>query len=51
MGAPIVFVYQTNSINQEIQFCCPMCKPTFLADPDKYMKIIKDAKAKAKAKN
>ena len=51
MGPAIEFIYQTNSINQEIKFCCPMCKPTFLGDPDKYMKIIKAAEAKAKAKN
>jgi hypothetical protein len=51
MGEPIVFVYTNNGANQEIKFCCPMCKPKFLADPDKYMKIIHDAEAKAKAKN
>ena len=48
MGPAIEFLYQTNGINQEIKFCCPMCEPTFLGDPDKYMKIIKDAEAKAK---
>lgn len=46
MGKPIVFVYTNNGANQEIKFCCPMCKPKFLKDPDKYMKIIKDAEAK-----
>jgi hypothetical protein len=48
MGAPIVFVYQDSAkgINQEIKFCCPMCKPQFLKNPDKYMKIIRDAEAK-----
>jgi len=52
MGDPVVFIYQTNGINQEIKFCCPMCKPKFLKDPDKYMKVIHDAEAKAKdAKN
>jgi hypothetical protein len=54
MGPPIVFIYQDKAkgINQEIKFCCPMCKPDFLKDPDKYMKIIKAAEAKAKdAKN
>jgi len=53
MGPPIVFIYQDKAkgINQEIKFCCPMCKPKFLADPDKYMKIIKEAEAKAKAKD
>jgi hypothetical protein len=52
MGPPIVFVYQDKAkgINQEIKFCCPMCKPKFLADPDKYMKVIHDAEAKAKDK-
>jgi hypothetical protein len=51
MGAPIVFVYQdaAKGINQEIKFCCPMCKPQFLKDTDKYMKIIQAAEAKAKA--
>ncbi len=44
MGVPIVFVY-TNA-NQEIKFCCPGCKPKFLKDPDRYMKIIKDAQNK-----
>ena len=50
MGEPIVFVYEDKAkgISQEIKFCCPDCKPTFLKDPDKYMKIIKEAEAKAK---
>jgi hypothetical protein len=43
MGDPVVFVYTNKGVNQEIKFCCPMCKPKFLADPDKYMKTIKDA--------
>ena len=53
MGPPIVFIYQDKAtgINQEIKFCCPMCKPKFLADPDKYMKIIHDAEAMTKAKD
>lgn len=52
MGPPVEFIYQTNGINQEIKFCCPMCEPEFLKDPDKYMKIIKAAEAKnEKAKN
>lgn len=46
MGPPVVFVYSNKDVNQEIKFCCPMCKPKFLADPDKYMKIIRDAEAK-----
>ena len=51
MGKPIVFIYRTNGINQEIKFCCSDCPPKFQANPDKYMKIIKDAEAKAKAKD
>ena len=51
MGEPVVFVYTNNGANQEIKFCCPMCKPTFLKEPDKYMKILKEAEAKAKAKD
>jgi len=43
MGDPYVFVYQ----GQEIKFCCSGCKPIFLKDPDKYMKIIQDAEAAA----
>ena len=43
MGEPIEFVYTNNLVNQELKFCCPMCKPKFLADPGKYMKTIKDA--------
>ena len=52
MGDPIVFIYQDKAkgINQEVKFCCPMCKPKFIKEPDKYMKIILDAEAKAKAK-
>ena len=52
MGAPIVFVYQdpAKGINQEIKFCCASCKPDFLKNPDKYLKLIHEAAAKAKAK-
>jgi hypothetical protein len=52
MGDPIVFVYENKEkgINQEIKFCCSSCKPKFLKDPDKYMKIIQDAEKKAKDK-
>jgi hypothetical protein len=45
MGPPIVFIYSNNGVNQEIKFCCPDCKPKFLKDPDKYMKIIRAAEA------
>jgi hypothetical protein len=53
MGEPVVFIYQdaATGINQEVKFCCPMCKPKFLKDPDKYMKTIREAEAKAKAKD
>ena len=54
MGAPIVFVYQdaAKGINQEIKFCCPSCKPQFVKDPEKYLKLIHEAAVKAKgAKN
>ena len=46
MGKPIEFVYTNNGANQEVKFCCPMCQPKFLKDPDKYMKVIKEAEAK-----
>ena len=53
MGDSIVFIYEDKAkgINQEIKFCCPDCKPKFLKDPDKYMKTIQDAEAKAKTKD
>ena len=53
MGDPVVFVYQDKAkgINQEVKFCCSMCKPKFLKDPDKYMKVIQEAEAKAKNKD
>jgi len=44
MGTPVEFVYQ----NQEIKFCCSMCQPKFLKDPDTYMKKIKEAQTSAK---
>jgi hypothetical protein len=46
MGAPIVFIYTNNGANQEIKFCCPMCKGRFLKDADTYMKKIKAAEDK-----
>lgn len=48
MGAPIEFVYTNKAVNQEIKFCCPMCKGRFLNNPDKYMKTITDAEAAQK---
>ena len=50
MGPPVVFIYSNKDVNQEIKFCCPMCKPEFLKNPDKYMKIIKAAETNAPAK-
>jgi hypothetical protein len=47
MGEPIEFIYTNNGANQEIKFCCPMCKSKFLKDPDNYMKKIRDAEAAA----
>jgi hypothetical protein len=48
MGEPVVFVYTNKGVNQEIKFCCPMCKGRFLKDPDTYMKPIMDAEAAQK---
>lgn len=48
MGAPIVFVYTNQGVNQEMKFCCPMCKPTFLKDPDAWLKKMKLAEAAQK---
>jgi YHS domain-containing protein len=44
MGKPYAFVYS----NQVVNLCCPMCKPDFDKDPQKFLKKIQDA---AKAKN
>ena len=43
MGEPIEFVYTNKGANQEIKFCCSMCKGRFLKDADTYMKKIKAA--------
>jgi len=48
MGDPVTFIYTNNGCNQEIKFCCAMCQPKFLKNPDKYLKIIQDAKANQK---
>ena len=48
MGPPIEFVYTNKAVNQEIKFCCPMCKGRFLNEPDKYMKTITEAEAAQK---
>lgn len=44
MGKPYTFVYS----NQTVNLCCPMCKPDFDKDPQKYLKKIEAA---AKSKN
>jgi YHS domain-containing protein len=44
MGAPISIVYQ----GQEFKFCCKDCPPEFQKDPEKYMKKLAEAEAKAK---
>ncbi|HXF09633.1 MAG TPA: hypothetical protein VN625_02535 [Desulfuromonadaceae bacterium] len=44
MGEPVTFVYQ----DQEIKFCCAMCKPKFLNDPNTFLKKINEAAAGAK---
>jgi YHS domain-containing protein len=45
MGKPIITVYK----GQEIKFCCSDCPPKFKKDPDKYMKKLAEAEAKAAA--
>jgi hypothetical protein len=45
MGEPVTYTYK----GQEIKTCCSMCINTIKADPEKYLKIVKDAyKDKAK---
>lgn len=46
MGDPFVYVYK----GQEIKFCCKNCLKDFNKDPQKYIKQINEAAAKAKAK-
>lgn len=45
MGAPVVDYYQ----GEEIQFCCKDCIQDFKKDPEKYLKRLHEAEAKAKA--
>jgi hypothetical protein len=45
MGPPVVFIYTKSGVNQELKFCCPMCKPRFLQAPDKYIKKLHEAEA------
>lgn len=45
MGAPVVEHYQ----GEEVQFCCKDCIQDFKKDPEKYLKRLHEAEAKAKA--
>ena len=44
MGDPFVYEYQ----GREIKFCCKGCLKDFNKDPEKYIKKIDEAAAKAK---
>ena len=47
MGDPVVFTYK----DREIKVCCSPCKTDFLAEPEKYLKMIDDAVAAKKHEN
>jgi len=44
MGEPFVYAYK----GREIKFCCKGCLKDFNKDPQKYIKKIEEAEAKAK---
>ena len=44
MGDPFVYAYK----GREIKFCCKGCLKDFNKEPDKYIKQIEEAEAKAK---
>jgi YHS domain-containing protein len=44
MGDPFVYAYK----GREIKFCCKGCLKDFNKAPDKYIKKIEEAEAKAK---
>ena len=44
MGEPYVYEYK----GREIKFCCKGCLKDFNKEPDKYIKKIEEAEAKAK---
>jgi len=44
MGDPFVYAYK----GREIKFCCKGCLKDFNKEPDKYIKMIEEAEAKAK---
>jgi hypothetical protein len=45
MGAPVDYVYQ----GRLVRFCCKGCIKKFNAEPEKFLKMIDDAAAKAGA--
>jgi hypothetical protein len=45
MGNPVNYVHE----GRLVRFCCSGCIDTFKKDPGKYLKLIDDAAAKAKA--
>ncbi len=46
MGKPYAYEYK----GREIKFCCKDCVKDFNKEPDKYIKKLDEAEAKAKAK-
>ena len=44
MGSPFVYAYK----GREIKFCCKGCIKDFNKEPEKYIKMIEEAEAKAK---
>jgi YHS domain-containing protein len=44
MGDPFVYAYK----GREIKFCCKGCLKDFNKEPQKYIKLIEEAEAKAK---
>jgi YHS domain-containing protein len=43
MGAPINKKFYTDYQGQRVYFCCNMCPGIFAKNPEKYMKILRDA--------
>jgi len=51
MGEPFNFVYrQPGQPDRLVRFCCQACVSDFTANPAKFLKMIDDAAAAAKAK-
>ena len=42
MGDPIDKKYYVDYQGKRVYFCCSLCPPKFKADPEKYMKKMKD---------